>query len=484
MEVLIGAAGLGTRGVCSRAQVEGRKMPRTPGELTVYNTLTGSKESLRTLRPGKVNLFVCGPTVYDYPHLGHAKTYTQFDLIVRYLRHKGYDVFYLQNVTDIDDKIIRRAGERGVGWDELAREFESIYMEDMAALGNTAVSRYARATDFIGQIVSQVERLMEKGFAYRNSSGIYYDLTRFPDYGKLSGRTEPREEHAVSRVDEGAGKRNRNDFCLWKAAKHGEPSWDTPLGPGRPGWHIEDTAITEAFFGAQYDAHGGAVDLIFPHHEAEIAQMEAVSGFKPLAGHWLHTGLLNVGSRKMSKSSGNFTTIREALRLHGARVLRFFFVSSHYRAPMDFTESSFEQARGALARIDEFTFRVDPGLDDAEASEDAERLRRAVYGALDDDFNTPRAFAAVFDFIRARNVRGRSGRRCHELLRELDGLFGVFDFNTPAAEGEVMRLIAERQEHRARRDYARADEIRSRLLGMGIQLYDTAEGVKWKKASP
>jgi cysteinyl-tRNA synthetase len=451
-------------------------------ELVVYNTLTGSKERLRTLRPGRINLFVCGPTVYDYPHLGHAKTYTQFDLIVRYLRHKGYEVFYLQNVTDVDDKIIRRAGERGVEWNELAREFETIYIDDMTALGNTSVNQYARATDYIDRIVSQVERLMEKGLAYRNSSGIYYDLSRFPDYGKLSGRTELREEDAVSRIDEGAGKRNWNDFCLWKAAKLGEPSWDTPLGPGRPGWHIEDTAITEAFFGAQYDAHGGAADLIFPHHEAEIAQMEAISGLKPLAGHWLHTGFLNTGSRKMSKSLGNFTTIREALGLYGARVLRFFFVSSHYRAPIDFTESSLEQARGALARIDEFIFRVDPELDDAEASEEAERLRRAVYGALDDDFNTPRAFAAIYDFIRARNVRGRSGRRCHELLRELDGIFGIMDFSMQVVEGEIMKLIAERQEHRARRNYAGADGIRSRLLGMGIQLYDTAEGVKWRKA--
>jgi len=458
-------------------------MSRVTGEIIAYNTLTGSKERLKTLSPGKVNIFVCGPTVYDYPHLGHAKTYTQFDFIVRYLRHKGYEVFYLQNVTDVDDKIIRRANERGVGWDELAREFESIYMEDMAALGNTSVSHYARATDYIGQIVSQVERLLEKGFAYRNSAGIYFDLTRFPDYGKLSGRTELREEDAVSRVDEGAGKRNWNDFCIWKAAKDGEPSWDTPLGPGRPGWHIEDTAITEAFFGAQYDAHGGAVDLIFPHHEAEIAQMEAISGLKPLAGHWLHTGFLNTGSRKMSKSLGNFTTIREALRLYGARVLRFYFVSSHYRASIDFTESSLEQAGGALARIDEYVFRLDPELDDAGASEDAERLRRAVYGALDDDFNTPRAFAAVFDFVRARNVRGKSGRRCLELLRELDGLFGIIDFNMPAVESGIVKLIEERQEHRARRSYAAADEIRSRLLGMGVQLYDTADGVKWRKAS-
>jgi len=456
-------------------------MPTMPGELLVYNTLTGTKEALNTLRAGNINLFVCGPTVYDYPHLGHAKTYTQFDLIVRYLRRKGYEVFYLQNITDIDDKIIQRAGERGVRWDELAREFEAVYLEDMESLGNTSVSAYARATDYISRIVSQVERLLEKGFAYHNNSGIYYDLARFPEYGKLSGRTELREEDAVSRVDEGAGKRNWNDFCLWKARKQGEPSWDTPLGAGRPGWHIEDTAITEAFFGPQYDMHGGAVDLIFPHHEAEIAQMEAISGLKPFVAQWLHTGFLNLGSKKMSKSLGNFTTIREALRQHSARVLRFFFVSSHYRSPIDFTDSSLEQAKSALARIDEFVFRIDAESDDSEASEDVERLRRTVYGALDDDFNTPRAFAAIFDFIRARNAGGKSGRQCYELLRELDDIFGIINFNLPSVDREIIELIKERQEHRARRNYAKADEIRARLLSMGIQLYDTAEGVKWRK---
>ena len=218
------------------------------GEIRVYNTLTSKKESLETLQSGKINFFVCGPTVYDYPHLGHAKTYTQFDFMVRYLRWKGYDVFYLQNITDIDDKIIQRASERGCNWDELAREFEAIYIEDMAALGNTSVTKYARATDFIEQIVSQVERLLSKGIAYRTSDGIYYDLSRFADYGKLSGRVELREDDAVSRIDESSEKKNWNDFCLWKAEKAGEPSWDTPLGAGRPGWHIEDTAITEAFF--------------------------------------------------------------------------------------------------------------------------------------------------------------------------------------------------------------------------------------------
>lgn len=451
------------------------------GEIKIYNTLTKAKETLRPLQDGRINFFVCGPTVYDYPHLGHAKTYTQFDFIVRCLRHKGYEVFYLQNITDIDDKIIQRAGERSISWEQLARSFETIYLEDMSALGNISVTRYARATDFMDQIVSQVERLLEQGIAYRTGDGIYYDLDKFPDYGKLSGRTELREEDAVSRIDESSEKRNWNDFCLWKNEKPGEPSWDTPLGSGRPGWHIEDTAITEAIFGALYDAHGGAIDLIFPHHEAEIAQMEAISGRKPMVNHWLHTGFLNIDSQKMSKSLGNFKTIRETLKLYSSRVLRLFFLSSHYRTTMDFSELSLEQAKGALARIDEFVFRIDAQADDIENREAVEQLEKAVFDALDDDFNTPRAFAAVFDFIRAQNIKGAPGRLVFESLQTLDALFGIFPAKTMVIDQEIDELIAERQRLRAGKLYAEADQIRTRLSEMGIQLYDTQEGVKWKR---
>jgi cysteinyl-tRNA synthetase len=452
-----------------------------PREIKIYNTLTNKKESLQPLRDDKINFFVCGPTVYDYPHLGHAKTYTQFDFIVRYLRHKGYNVSYLQNITDVDDKIIQRANERGINWEQLARQFETVYTEDMTALGNTSVTRYARATDYINQIVSQVERLLAQGVAYRTSDGIYYDLTKFPDYGKLSGRTELREEDAVSRIDESSEKRNWNDFCLWKAEKPGEPSWNTPLGPGRPGWHIEDTAITEAIFGAQYDAHGGAIDLIFPHHEAEIAQMEAISGRKPMVSHWLHTGFLNIDSKKMSKSLGNFKTIRDTLSLYSARVLRLFFLSSHYRTTIDFNESSLGQAKSALSRIDEFIFKIDPEYNDVEDMHVIEKLSRSVFDALDDDFNTPRAFAAIFDFIRTQNTRSRSGKLTYEFFRSLDEIFRLFRFDTGLVDNEISALIAERQRLRAERQYDKADKIRTRLLEKGIQLYDTNEGVKWKK---
>lgn len=456
-------------------------MKEQDAPLRVFNTLTRRKEVFEPARGRSVNLFVCGPTVYDYPHLGHAKTTIQFDFIVRYLRHRGYAVCYLQNITDIDDKIINRARSQGVTWEQLARDYERIYLEDMAALGNTAVTTYARATEHIDRIVAQVQTLLAKGFAYHTGDGIYYDLSKFPAYGKLSGRTESRAEDAVSRVDEGRGKRSRNDFCLWKARKQDEPYWETPLGPGRPGWHIEDTAITETFFGPQYDIHGGAIDLIFPHHEAEIAQMEAASGVEPLVRYWLHTGFLNVNAQKMSKSLGNFMTVRETLKHHNARTLRFFFVSSHYRSTMDFNESSLEQAHSALKRIEEFVFSIKPEHDDFADEDAITACRSLIFDALADDFNTPSAFAALFDFVRAQNIKGGAGRRSYELLREFNDIFGIIDFTPHVVEREIERLIAERQEQRARGNYSRADEIRARLLQLGIQLYDTSTGVKWRK---
>lgn len=302
--------------------------------IALYNTLTRRVEPLEPMTPGVVRMFVCGPTVYDLAHVGHAKTYTQFDFLARYLRARGFEVTYAQNITDIDDKIIRRAAESGRDPRDLAAEFEDAYRQDMATLGNTSVDVYARALDHIDEIVAQVQALIERGHAYQLDDGWYFDLSTFSGYGKLSGRTEVAEEDSVARIDENDAKRNRGDFALWKARKPGEPFWDTPLGPGRPGWHIEDTAITEALFGPQYDLHGGAVDLIFPHHEAEIAQMEAASGKEPLVRHWVHTGLLRVDGAKMSKSSGNFLTIRDALAMGDYRTLRYAFLWPPRRRPL------------------------------------------------------------------------------------------------------------------------------------------------------
>ena len=447
----------------------------------VYNTISRSVETFEPMRGNQVNFFVCGPTVYDYSHLGHAKTYTQFDFIVKYLRWRGYQVFYLQNITDLDDKIIQRSREKGVDWQTLARGFEQAYYEDMQALHNTAVNQFARATDYIEPIIRQVQALVDKGYAYQVSDGVYFEIARFPEYGQLSGRTDVSAEDSVSRIDESPEKRGWNDFSLWKASKPGEPSWDSPFGPGRPGWHIEDTAITETIFGPQYDMHGGAIDLIFPHHEAEIAQMESISGKRPMVRYFLHTGFLNVNAMKMSKSLGNFKTIRDVLENYDYRTLRYFFINAHYRATIEFNDEVLEQARNSVKRIDEFTFNIDPAYDDVEAEGDVAELKNKVIEALDEDFNTPRAFAALFEFIRNQNARGKSGKRVDQILRELNSFLEIMDFQTDTLEAEIQALIDQRQASRARKDFKQADAIRDRLIAMGIQIYDTKEGVRWRR---
>ena len=361
--------------------------------LKVYNTLKREKEEFKPLKDKKINLFVCGPTVYDYSHIGHAKTYLQFDIIIKYLRYKKYKVFYLQNITDIDDKIIKRAKELNITFDKLAKEYEKYYYEDMNSLKVNSVDKYARATDYIKDIVSQVERLVKKGYAYKISDGYYFNLKKFSDYGKLSGRTTLGEEDAVSRIDENSEKKNKGDFCLWKFSKADEPSWDTKLGKGRPGWHIEDTAITEHFFGSQYDIHGGAKDLIFPHHEAEIAQMESISGKKPLVRYWLHTGFLNVKGQKMSKSLENFFTIRDILKKYSANALRFLFIQTHYRSAIDFSENSLESAKNSLERLNDFMMKLKTGKDNLPDSY-LKKVKENFIKAMDDDFEMILGFFA------------------------------------------------------------------------------------------
>lgn len=450
--------------------------------IKVYSTLSKTVEDLKPMEAGKIKFFVCGPTVYDFPHLGHAKTYTQFDFIVKYLRWTGFEVFYLQNITDIDDKIIQRAADRKIVWRQLADEFEKIYTDDMAALRNTAVTKYARATDYIESIVSQVQRMLEKGLAYRTpDNSIYFEIAKFKDYGKLSGRTELKENDGVSRIDNSDQKRGWNDFCLWKASKDGEPSWETAIGNGRPGWHIEDTAITETEFGPQYDIHGGAIDLIFPHHEAEITQMESISGLVPFVRYWLHTGFLNINSQKMSKSLGNFKTIRDLLKIYDYRTLRFFFISNHYRVAMDFSDAALEQAKNSLGRIDEFIFnKVDANFDDLIDEAAVEDAKSKFHEALSNDFNTPQAFAVLFEFIRAQNAKEKSGRRTFEFLNQINSFVDFMKFDQAKVSEFVAIMITERDAARAAKDFAKSDEIRDRLLSMGIKIYDTKEGTKYR----
>ncbi|WP_323369115.1 cysteine--tRNA ligase [Streptomyces alkaliterrae] len=448
--------------------------------LTLYNTLTNVKEAFTTRNAGVVEMFVCGPTVYDLSHVGHAKTYTQFDLVARYLRRSGYRVTYAQNITDVDDKIIRRAQEIETDPRELATKYEQQYRDDMTALGNTSVDVYARAHDHIGDIIEQVQQLIARGHAYQLDDGWYFDLASFGEYGKLSGRTDVQPEDSLSRIDEHAGKRNPGDFALWKARKPGEPYWDGALGEGRPGWHIEDTAITNALFGPQYDLHGGAVDLIFPHHEAEIAQMESASGAAPLARYWMHTGLLRVDGSKMSKSLGNFTTIRDALVHTDYRTLRYVFLSQHYRSSTDYTAETIAQAQAARRRVENFA-RTITTADTTESAGRAQDARTAFFTRLDDDFDTPGALAALFEYIRETNRSTTApGPAASRFLDEVNALLDTFEITADQeTDSTIDAALQRREQHRRNKEYAAADAIRDELAAKGITIEDTPEGTRW-----
>jgi len=317
-------------------------------QLRVYNTLTRKQESFKPVRDGRVNLFVCGPTVYDVSHIGHAKTYVAYDIMARYLRWKGFSVFFVMNITDIDDKIINRAHEGSENPLRLADRYARLFYKDMKDMRVDSINLYAKASDHIPEIIGQIEGLLEKGLAYRvNSGDVYFDVTKFPGYGKLSRQRI--EDLVVHRVDPNPLKRNPADFVLWKSQKPGEIAWDSPWGKGRPGWHIEDTAMTVTYFGPTYDIHGGGTDLIFPHHEAEIAQAEGLTGKEPLAKYWLHTGLLNIRGQEMHKTLKNIVSIQEAISKVGVDALRVFYASTHYRSPVDYTEEALVQA-SSLAR--------------------------------------------------------------------------------------------------------------------------------------
>ncbi|MDO8424772.1 MAG: cysteine--tRNA ligase [bacterium] len=460
--------------------------------LKIYNTLSQQKEIFKPRSGKKINLFVCGPTTYDFSHLGHARTYLAFDAIVKYLKQKGYDVFYLQNITDVDDKIINRAKEKGIPWLELSRNFEKEYLKDVKSLKITSVSQYARATDHIKEIINQTERLLKKGYAYEiKGDGIYYDISKFKEYGKLSKRTVEGAESATSRIDESVAKKNRGDFCLWKFSKPEEPQWKSPWGAGRPGWHIEDTAITEKYFGPQYDIHGGARDLIFPHHEAEIAQMEAVSEKKPLVKYWLHTGFLTVNGEKMSKSSGNFITIRDFLNNNPVRLLRFFLLKSHYLSPIDYSEKLIGQAKQELGRIDEFVDKLkEQKLKTKKANDLTAKARKDFNEAMEDDFNTPKALAVIFELISKGNFLMAENKlslaEAKNILKFLKEVDSIFHFIFPEKSkgkipSEVLGLLKEREICREQGGWQKADEIRQRIKTAGYAIEDTKEGPKLKK---
>lgn len=446
-------------------------------DIYLTNTLSKKKEKFEPINDKKVNLFVCGPTVYDHSHLGHAKTYTQFDFLVRFLRSAGFDVFYLQNITDIDDKILARAKESNIDWKDLTKKYEKLYAEDMRKLNNTSVTKYARATDYIDQIVKQVKTLVEKGYAYTIDDGIYFEISKFPEYGKLSGRTELKEGDSVSRIDENSQKRGWNDFCLWKFSKPDEPSWKTDLGDGRPGWHIEDTAITETLFGPQYDIHGGAVDLIIPHHEAEIAQMEAASGKIPLVRYWLHTGFLMVDGRKMSKSLGNFYTINDVVKKgFDPLSLRYLFLGAHYRDTLNFTWDSLSAAQNGLERLRNQVSALKSETDRTALSEEKQKkvdeFRAGFTESLSDDLNTPKALAVVWEMLKSNIPSGDK----YDLAISFDEILGLELSKAPKKieiPDEIKKLMEKREQLRREKNFDEADKLRKQIEEKGYELKDT-----------
>jgi len=452
--------------------------------IKIYNTLTRKKEILKPRKGKSINFFACGVTVYDYIHIGHAKNYIQLDVIVKYLRFRGYRVFYLQNVTDIDDKIIQRAKEKKVDPLKLAREFENFYHEDEKKLGIDSVDIYARATDYIEQIVDQVKRLIKKGYVYKLSDGYYFNIKKFKDYGKLAKRKILSEADAVSRIDLNLEKINPGDFCVWKFSKAGEPVWKTEIGDGRPGWHIEDTAITESYFGPQYDIHAGGRDLIFPHHEAEIAIMESISQKKPLAKYWLHVGHVTINGQKMSKSLKNFILVREILKKYDPKLLRFFFLTSHYRSPVDFQEEFLKNTQGALERLNEFvkylSARTLKGNNFVWPRKDnlklLNQLKKNFFKAMDDDFNTVKAIATLFEFIKKSYQTKTGGKKTYYFLKEINKFFGILDFKDFEIPEKIKKILKEREKFRKIKDFKKADRLREEIQRMGFEIKDTPIG--------
>jgi len=465
--------------------------------MKLYNTLTKQVEEFLPLSSKTVHMFVCGPTVYDYIHIGNARTFVVFDMVAKYFQFREFEVRYIQNITDIDDKIIERAREVGEEVDDYAARFEKEFMADVHALGINSVTQYAKATDYIPQIIEQIERLIQKGYAYEIGDGIYFDLSKFKSYGKLSGRTSLQDDDAISRIDDNPEKRNAGDFVLWKRSKPDEPSWQSPWFPGRPGWHIEDTSITESFYGPQYDLHGGGQDLIFPHHEAEIAQQEAASDKVPFVKYWMHTGFVVAKNKKMSKSLGNFAVARDVLKKYPKEVIRLYLLSGHYRSPLDYGDEALHQAEMGVERISEFMNRLkffekkNPAAHkyDEKISQETDDVYQAVIAAMDDDFNTPKALAAFFEFIRLGNQYIHEGKidfhiakRIIQVLDIFSNIFGIVPMRDGSVPNDIMHLVHERQSAKEARNFEKADQLRKKVEKLGYTIDDTPYGPMVKKS--
>ncbi len=452
--------------------------------MKIYNTLSARKEDFIP-RGDTVLMYVCGITPYDNSHLGHAMSYIYFDVIRRYLKYRGYKVKFVQNITDIDDKIINRANQMDVTQTELAEKFAQSFFEDMTALNVLPADVYPRATQEIPKIIEVIQGLVEKGFAYPSQGSVYFRVRKLNDYGKLSHRTLD-SMMAGARVESGEEKEHPMDFVLWKGAKPGEPQWPSPWGPGRPGWHIECSAMSLKYLDETIDIHGGGQDLIFPHHENEIAQSESFTGKKPFVKYWMHNALLQLGQEKMSKSLGNLITIKEALAKYDADALRLFFLSGHYRSPITYSTENVESSgRGAERLRQAASAEFREGAKEANLASASYKQR--FIEAMDDDFNTAQAVAVMFDLVRDINrtiESGSSAFAAQQLLKEMADVLGL-TLKTPEKSIEaapfIELLIATRKQLRDAKQFQLADNIRTRLSEIGIVLEDTAKGTTWKK---
>lgn len=462
--------------------------------IQIYNTLTRKKEPFIPLEEGKVKMYVCGPTVYNYIHIGNARPVIVFDMVRRYLEYRGYDVKFVSNFTDVDDKIIKTANELGEEVGELTERFINAYFEDVTALGCSKADAHPRVTEHIDDIIDFVQVLINKGYAYESSGDVYYRTRKFEGYGKLSHQSID-ELKVGARIEESDIKENALDFALWKSAKEGEISWDSPWGPGRPGWHIECSVMAREHLGDTIDIHAGGQDLTFPHHENEIAQSEAMTG-EPFARYWMHNGYINIDNEKMSKSLGNFILVHDIRKKIDPKVLRFFMLSVHYRHPVNFSQELVESAANGLERIETAYNNVKHRLSSSANLGDqkdiwiykADEIVRQFEEAMDDDFNTANGIAAIFELVKLSNMYLLEKNTETVVLEHFITLFdqlmtvlGIPLLEESILDEEVEALIEERLTARRERNFARADEIRDKLKAQGILLEDTAQGTRWKR---
>ena len=466
--------------------------------MNIYNSLTRKKEEFHPIHEGKAGIYACGPTVYNYFHIGNARPFITFDVLRRQLEREGYEVTFVQNFTDIDDKMIKRANEEGITVRELADRFIAEYYTDAKALGIRPATVHPKATEHIPEIITLISKLIQNGHAYTTASGdVYYRVSAFPGYGKLSGQSvEDREMGASERLDVETEKESPADFALWKARKPGEPAWDSPWGEGRPGWHIECSAMSMKYLGETFDIHCGGKDLLFPHHENEIAQSEGATG-RPYVHYWMHNGFINVDNQKMSKSLNNFFTVRDISKEYDLEAVRLFMLSAHYRSPINFSREQIEAANASLTRLytarQSIQFQMENGeerpLNEAESAF-AERLKgyeKRFDDAMDDDLNTADALGAIFELVRDANVTlgpGSSREAAKDALSSLNALCDVLGLLGRKEDGlpeEIARLVAERAEARKNKDWQRSDELRNLIVQAGYILEDTKQGQKVRK---